>query len=340
MSVSADGANVMLGCHEGVAVQLCNCFNLFIVIAHCIAHRHALAVSEAAERTSVAQWFDAALKDILNYFSKSTKRNARLAQIQEELGLGVLRLLKLAMTRWLSRGNVTARIYDILAALFQEFKEEAKDGGPCALALLALIVSHRFILTIALMRDVLVHLNALSKIFQQKHVRWSVVTQQAALSRKVISHAFRLDDEGNVTDKPPLSPAYLKLVEDMTTDSSRERKIKYTHKGVEAIQYDSLIHKEVIEGMREFAAHVVQNLSDRFSSNELLEAHEVWELEAMPADQSEWDSIKHKYGDAKIDQLLEFYGRYLHIEPDFCLKPCAYSKYFSVCGCVGSSLWL
>ena len=70
---------------------------------------------------------------------------------------------------------------------------------------------------------------------------------------------------------------------------------------MEGIEYDSLTHKEVIAGMCEFAAHVVHNLLDRFSSNELLEAHKVWELEAMPEDQSEWDSIKHK-----IDKLLNY----------------------------------
>ena len=68
-SLAADGASVMSGPKEGLAVRLRRAFNPFMLSAHCVAHRHQLAVSQAANNTPLADWFDQALRDILNYFA-------------------------------------------------------------------------------------------------------------------------------------------------------------------------------------------------------------------------------------------------------------------------------
>ena len=119
----------------------------------------------AVEQSEWAQWFDDWLHDLLNTFARSTKKNIELAKVQLELGVARLQVLKLAVTRWLSRDNCVARIYDIYPSLVALFKELPNKEN-----VHATLMSYKFVATLTLMLDILMLANALSRVFHCTHV--------------------------------------------------------------------------------------------------------------------------------------------------------------------------
>ena len=57
-SFASDGASVMTGSENRVAVQLRAAFSMFMLLCHCIAHRHALACASAAKDNEVCSFFE------------------------------------------------------------------------------------------------------------------------------------------------------------------------------------------------------------------------------------------------------------------------------------------
>jgi hypothetical protein len=98
-SFASDGASVLTGCEAGVAVQLVNSWNVYMLVCHCIAHRHALAVLDASKDNDVAEFVDLGLHSILNYFSHSPKRRCHLRALQEKLQVATLSVLGMVVTR-------------------------------------------------------------------------------------------------------------------------------------------------------------------------------------------------------------------------------------------------
>ena len=176
-SFASDGAAVLTGPWTGVAKQIKDSWNPFMQSSHCIAHRHALACQDAAKDNAVAQELENSLHEIVNYYSHSPKRNSHLAQIQKELGVEVLRILGLAPTRWLSRGDCLDRIHRLLQSLYQEFCEDADRKIPSAILLKKLLSSYQFMLQLVIFVDIFENLNLVSKCFQKEHVSYKHVTE-------------------------------------------------------------------------------------------------------------------------------------------------------------------
>ena len=68
-SFASDGASVLSGSESGVPVQLVHLWNVYMLVCHCIAHRHALTVLEASKNNDVAEFVNVGLHGIVNYFS-------------------------------------------------------------------------------------------------------------------------------------------------------------------------------------------------------------------------------------------------------------------------------
>ena len=73
----SDGASVMTGKRNGVAAKLKQ-MQPSLVSVHCVAHRLALAVSEAADQVSPVKQFKSYLNSFLTYFHRSPKRAGQL----------------------------------------------------------------------------------------------------------------------------------------------------------------------------------------------------------------------------------------------------------------------
>jgi hypothetical protein len=118
-SFASDGASVVSSEDHGVAGLLAKFVNAYVLSIHCIAHRQALVMKDAVRESTWAKWFDATLSQIINFFSHSVKREKELESFAIELEFKLLytKILKLATTRWLSRGSCIRRVYDLFSAL-------------------------------------------------------------------------------------------------------------------------------------------------------------------------------------------------------------------------------
>ena len=64
--MATDGASAMTGDQGGCGVLVRHLANAFMLLVHCIAHRHALACADAAKDNSIAEYFEAVLHDIIS----------------------------------------------------------------------------------------------------------------------------------------------------------------------------------------------------------------------------------------------------------------------------------
>ena len=62
---AADGASVITGADNGVAIRLRTSANVFMLLVHCVAHRHAPASKDATDGSDVAEFYGPGLNDIL-----------------------------------------------------------------------------------------------------------------------------------------------------------------------------------------------------------------------------------------------------------------------------------
>lgn len=127
---ASDNCSTMLGANNGFQALLKKDFPSVFVMG-CICHSFALCASHASSK--LPSWLETLLKDICCYFSRSSKRNHEFQLIQEVLQAPRHKMLKLAQTRWLSRGMVVSRVleqWDALSLFFQcESRTDKVDGA-------------------------------------------------------------------------------------------------------------------------------------------------------------------------------------------------------------------
>jgi len=65
-SLATDGASVLTGRYNGVAVQLVQAWIFFMLVCHCVAHRHSLACEDAASENESAVYSNVLLNSSKN----------------------------------------------------------------------------------------------------------------------------------------------------------------------------------------------------------------------------------------------------------------------------------
>jgi hypothetical protein len=160
-SFASDGASVVSSQKKGVAGLLAKRSNPCILCMHCIAHKQALMMKDATSFSAFATWFDKSMSETLNFFCRSVKRVQELESFAVQLELIYTRVLQLATTRWLSRGNCTQRLVAVFAALVAQFRAN-EDEVLTAAALLAQITSQQFVSSLCLMVGILIFANKLN----------------------------------------------------------------------------------------------------------------------------------------------------------------------------------
>jgi hypothetical protein len=91
----------MTGRVSGVATRL-HRSNQYLVAVHCVAHRLALACSQAGQNVPYVQKFKKSMTTLFCFFQASAVRTAGLKAIQELLDSPTLKLKEAKDVRWLS----------------------------------------------------------------------------------------------------------------------------------------------------------------------------------------------------------------------------------------------
>ena len=177
MGFGSDGASVMTGRVSGVAARLRQS-NPYLVAIHCVAHRLALACSQAGERIAYIQKFKKALTTLYWFFQASAVRTAGLKAIQEMFDTPSLKLKEAKDVRWLSHDlavHMQTLRRSLPAVLTALEREGAEHGEPVAMGLVKVMKCYQFVACLHLMSEVLPHLSHLSRFFQAEYIQLSMV---------------------------------------------------------------------------------------------------------------------------------------------------------------------
>ena len=200
-SCVSDGANAMLGAHNGMVAHIRKKVPDLVNI-HCVCHRLALACVDTCKELTYLMTEERLLNQVWKFYDYSPKKTAKLVMVQMEL----LKLLpteqmaqakkrvkkakKAAATRWLShKASVESMKQEFVAhiTVFDFFKES--DATACGL--LTQTRNHKFIGAIYIMDAVLPPLAILSKAFQFGELSFdaipSVISACIAKLDKVVS---------------------------------------------------------------------------------------------------------------------------------------------------------
>ena len=168
-----DGANAMMGGKSGAGVLIKAWCGSYLLHYHCVAHKLALS-GKHAPLENAAAFLEDTVRQILGYYKQSGERKAVLAELQDQLGVSQLKLLKLHRIRWLSLASVVDRILELYPALRLQFDN---DNDAAALHIRTVIEGHKFLGLLAGCRDILCQQAVANRMFQKTDVHWKMVTE-------------------------------------------------------------------------------------------------------------------------------------------------------------------
>ena len=116
-----DGTNAMSGKKNGLQRRIRN-FSPFNIYIKCRNHRLALCLPHLTKNIEYAELlfvYDAVLLGVWKMFHYSPKKGAILESVQNIYGKKPLKMLKAAVTRWLTHGRASKRVLDCFRELME-----------------------------------------------------------------------------------------------------------------------------------------------------------------------------------------------------------------------------
>ena len=126
----------MTGVHTGVAT------NTYVVGIHCVAHRLALAASQASNSVPyMKSTFNNALTNLFYFYQNSPVRMSGLDAIQTVMNDPEIKLKAATSVRWLSHERACQALRSTLPSVFVSLEREATERSePIAAGLLKMII--------------------------------------------------------------------------------------------------------------------------------------------------------------------------------------------------------
>ena len=307
ISVCADGASAMMGADKGFATWVKR-ENPAIQITHCCIHREALMTKLLPQELSET------ISDCIEIVNliKSRALNSRIfSKLCEEMGSEHQSLLYYTSVRWLSRGKVVARLFELQSEVKQFLLNQNKRE------LYEHLEDDHWIAKLAYMDDDFEHMNELNikmqgvneniltcsdKLhgFQQKLLLWQNELKLGSLEMFPRSYKNQENvEKGFVID---LAKEHLTLIQ--------QKYDKYFF-AINTEQYDWIrnpFSANAEMSMKELPLRIRENLSEVKSDRTLRLKFSEVQLDAF------WISIRDDYkliSDAAIEILLQFCTTYM-----------------------------
>ncbi|CAI7800928.1 unnamed protein product, partial [Closterium sp. NIES-53] len=160
VGISTDGASVMTGKENGLVARLREHVpHLFS--CHCIAHREALAVKDAAESNVDLGKVDKVVRTVATLLGNSSVWSQRFKYLQRVIYQTNLEVQGIHTVRWLSRGDAVRRLCKVLGAcivLLWEHNHKAYKIVTC----------YKFQFCLFFLADILADMNDLNRYFQRR----------------------------------------------------------------------------------------------------------------------------------------------------------------------------
>ena len=259
VGLGTDGAAVMTGRYNGLGVRLKQLNNILIQV-HCVAHSLNLAASQASKDIDYLEQYKERLSSIYKFYSNSRKRYDELKEIQQLMHGKVKQVVEPSSVRWLFVEACVKMIFEYYDSLVKSLENET-DSNVTAVGIWQFTASALFLLTSALLIDVLSVIGTLSLLFQKDIANLSVIRHSVNSTVETI--------EGMIDGSPMVN----RVLADLGDVPSTGQNI---YKGVQVADNNNL-RSQFNAVSRRYLNQLTSNLYDRFPEDdlELLECFDV-----------------------------------------------------------------
>ena len=204
VGLGADNCATMMGEHSGFQRHLkTDVPNLFVL--GCVCHSFALCANHASSK--LPSWLEAFVKNVCGYFGRSSKRNQQFSLLQDVTNTPKHRMLKLAQTRWLSRGQVLERIIEQWEALLLFFQSQSSvdkvDGASDIYKVMTTVGTKHMLL---FLKYVIAKVDVLNVEFQSQKFRLHKLYSSVADEYRNLLSMFILDSAIETQDLCNIDP--------------------------------------------------------------------------------------------------------------------------------------
>ncbi|XP_073435108.1 zinc finger protein 862-like [Dendrobates tinctorius] len=243
----------MIGRHSGVGKRLQAMFPVMLHF-HCIAHRLALAISQASEGIPQMINDQHLIGTLYSYFNSSMIRQESLRKMQEVLEHDQISLKEIHTVRWLSLGRTVDALHEsfdaVILVLTDFVATKKRSVGERAPGLLKACSEYGFIAILCLLRDVLELINRGCRVFQSEDINFSILLNE-------LTSVTALLEKMKATPGKHLTA----FLSEMSASECYYRDIKINVRSTSQTEFQTVKEK--------FLNNLLYNLSERFSFTDL-----------------------------------------------------------------------
>ncbi|XP_006824225.1 zinc finger protein 862-like [Saccoglossus kowalevskii] len=264
-ALGSDGASVMVGKRTGVATRLKE-RNPILINVHCVAHRLALASSQAMDKIKYLHRISTTLQQLYYFYQNSSVRMSGLKEIESVLNEPQIKLKEAKSVRWLSHQRAIDAIRKTLPAVITSLEREAEERGDAtAHGLSIFLKQYNFVAAVHMLSDILPHLTRLSLIFQKKNVDLSII--EPVLHSTIVTLQQMKDNPG----------AHMQAVDGRLTGDLAIHDINVSDNMKDS--FITNVYHKYIDGL-------IVNLRERFPDVHLLQAFSIFDPSLLEKDDS------------------------------------------------------
>ena len=287
---TSDGASVMLGCSNGVQAKLKSVVP-HLMEFHCVAHREALSVSQAYQSVEYFIQIESMLRAIYSYFSHSSVRTERLKLVFSVLNKKFVRIQKLFDIRWLSRlqaVRAVVRSYEVLVTYFedQSNKDITADG------IAKRLKKYRFVVSLHFLCDILSTLGQLNKTFQ-------IPTYHPCDAHRKVTEVIKALKNRYLQKDIRWGPYTTECIEGIAHHAIQVEETE--------LQKQMEEKKRLETDVAKFVQAIVNNLTARFPSSDIIQAARIFDPAAVPGS----DTDCAAYGESDLLLLTSQYSSFV-----------------------------
>ena len=271
--------------------------NPFCIFVHCVSHRLNLAVLQACKNNQHMATLQEILRGIYNYVNGSANRLQQFEDIASLLKVNSLKFKKIFDIRWLSMGACVLAVVRNYKALSVHLSQDAALGNPVAIGLFQQMRKYKFVALMYLSADILAATNHLSKLFQHRDITFSAVRSSVEDCMSILQGFLTTDGTFLGKFHKELSEDPIGTFQGIEIDERAER--GHQAQGEEIGQRASFHQTKT-----DLINNLLENLKQRFPQVLLLDAMQVFDPKAYPADIADVDS----WGCNHLDTLLKHFG--------------------------------
>jgi len=197
VGVCIDGARSMSGCYGGLQA-LIRSKAPDAMWTHCIIHREALASKYLSP--ALNQVLECVM-NVVSFIKTRPLKSRFFKKLCEDIGAEHISLLYYSSARWLSRGNVLSRTFELRQEMYIFLKEGHKNANEFS--------DGEFLIKLVYLCDIFGKLNALNISLQGKNLHFLKSMEKISAFIKKLKLWRRKVNEGKIKDSFPILQQFL-----------------------------------------------------------------------------------------------------------------------------------